>query len=61
MNIKSFNEESYSDLNIQSKQMIREKDISNNMIDSMLSVNTNMGMQSDSRSTICLIINSFFL
>jgi len=61
MNKKSYDEESYSDLNIQSKEVIQEKDISNSMISSLLSVNTNVEMQSDSRSTIYLIINSFSL
>jgi len=60
MNRKSY-EESYSDLNIQSKEVIKEKDISDSMISSSLSVNTNVEMQSDSSSTIYLIINSFSL
>jgi len=61
MNRKSYDEESYNDLNIQSKEVIKENDISNSMISSSLSVNTNMEMQSDSSSTIYLIINSFSL
>jgi len=61
MNRRSYDEESYSDLNIQSKEMIKEKDISSSMISSSLSVNTNVEMQSDSSSTIYLIINSFSL
>jgi len=61
MNRKSYDEESYNDLNIQSKEVIKENDISNSMISSSLSVNTNVEMQSDSSSTIYLIINSFSL
>jgi len=56
MNKRSYDEESYSDLNIQSKEVIKEKDISSSMISSSLSVNTNVEMQSDSSSTIYLLI-----
>lgn len=58
VNRKSSDEESYSNLNIQSKEVIQENDISNNMIDSL---NTNMEIQSDSSSAIYLVINSFSL
>ncbi|XP_071554145.1 uncharacterized protein [Temnothorax nylanderi] len=52
MNKKNYNEESYSDLNIQSKEVIRKKDISNSMISSSLSINTNMEIQSDSKNVV---------
>lgn len=58
-NRKSYDEESYNDLNIQSKEVIRERDISNSTIRSSLSVKTNAEIQFESNSTIYLIINSF--
>lgn len=61
INRKSYNEESYNDLNIPSKEMIGEKDISNSTTNPSLSMNTNMEMQSDSSSTVYLIINSLSL
>jgi len=59
MNRKSSDEESYSNLNIQSKEVIQEKDVSDNMM--IDSLNANMEIQSDSSSAIYLVINSFSL
>ena len=52
MNRKSFDEESYKNLNIQNK----EQNIPNNMIGSLLLMN-NMDVQTDSSSIVHLIIN----
>lgn len=52
MNRKSFDEESYKNLNIQNK----EQNISNSMIGSSFSMN-NMNMQTDSSSIVYLLIN----
>ena len=52
MNRKSFDEESYKNLNIQNK----EQNIPNNMIGSLFLMN-NMDVQTDSSSIVHLIIN----
>lgn len=60
VDLKNYNEESYNDLNIQRKE-IKENYISNNMMDSLLSININSEMQPNLNSIIHLIIKTDFL
>lgn len=55
---RNYDEESYKNLNIRSEEEIPKKDIPSSMIDSSLSLNTNMKVQSDLNKNVILGSNT---